>query len=201
MNRDHHAEIPLGAFKRQVQTGMNHAADMLSKFLRPGFRFRMEALQEEAAAVSSDSGQAKVGVCLQVEGAVTGLILLLFANAAARQMAGLLLRKSPAEEIDDGTVHSALNEVGNIFASGILFSLDDSLKLRALPSPPTFLSGTREQIQDQCRSCCNEPGDVLEQVELICDSPEGELFKGSVVFRLAEKSRQHFADAEKTDIK
>lgn len=198
MTESEHTDIQLETFKEQVQAGMHQAAEMLSKFLQPGFAFRIENQGEKDVFLPDGEGtdeEVRVGICLKIDGAVTGLILLLFSTESACKLAGMLLRQPPPLDVESSAVHSTLNEVGNIFASGILFCLDDSLKLRAMPSPPTFLSGTGEQIQEQCQNCCDQPGEMLEQVLLSCYSPEGEQFSGTVVFKITEKTLQQFQSA------
>ena len=127
------------------------------------------------------------GICLEISGAITGSILLLMSVENACRLAGLLLRSPLPSSTDDEALRSTLREVGNIFASGVLGSLDDGLKLRALPSPPVCLSGSRQQIQNQCRQCLKQPLGLQVEAGLNCHVGEADLIRSEILFRLVEE--------------
>jgi len=181
----------LSHFRGQVQIGMELATAMLSRFLEPGHNFRTQPLEDENLP-SWEDDQPMAGVCLDIEGAIDGAILLLFTANNACRLAGLLLRQEPPKDLEGDSLRSTLREIGNIFASGVLASLDDRMKLRALPSPPTFLSGSRLKIEEQCGTCCLRKEASLVWARFDCDSPDGVLIEGRVVFQLATESLKPF---------
>lgn len=185
----------LSYFRVQIQAGMEQATAMLSRFLEPGHKFRTQLLEEENLPGGADS-QLMAGVCLEIEGEIDGAILLLFSANNACRLAGLLLRQEPPKDLEGDPLRSTLREVGNVFASGVLASLDDRMKLRALPSPPTFLSGSRIKIEEQFGTCCLRKEAHQIQARFDFDSPDGILIEGSVVFQLAIESLEQFVATE-----
>ncbi|MDT8420871.1 MAG: hypothetical protein RQ754_10610 [Desulfuromonadales bacterium] len=171
--------------REQVLAGMEQAAAMLSRFLDAGRRFRMDFNSDRERAGTEPGEEDLTGVCLHVSGAFSGSILLLASVENACRLAGLLLRRPAPADPEDEALRSTLREVGNIFASGVLGGLEDGLKLRALPSPPTFLFGTRQQVLEQCRQCCDRPVGLQIDAGLNCDSSDGIPIRGEVLFRLA----------------
>ncbi|PLX87806.1 MAG: hypothetical protein C0619_14500 [Desulfuromonas sp.] len=170
--------------REQVLAGMEQAAAMLSRFLEPGRKFRMDFSTARLQAGTEPDEQNLIGICLHVSGAVSGSILLLASVENACRLAGLLLRRPPPADPDDEALRSTLREVGNIFASGVLGGLDDGLKLRALPSPPTFLYGTRQHVLEQCQQCCERPAALQIDAGLNCDFNDDTPIRGKVIFRL-----------------
>jgi CheY-specific phosphatase CheX len=185
----------LSFFRLQVQAGMDQAAEMLSRFLEGGHKFRIHKTKEETL-LADWRDQHLAGVCLEVEGIIKGAILLVFSADNACRLAGLLLRQNPPTDLKGDPLRSTLNEVGNIFASGVLASLDDQIKLRAYPSPPTFLSGPWLTLKEQCHSCCLQHEPSLVQARLDCDTLDGVLIEGQVFFQLAAESLEQFIPVE-----
>jgi len=73
----------------------------------------------------------------QLEGEVTGRILLLFSPEDARGISSLLLEKDPREiNFDDLMVKSALMECTNILSGSYVTALADMTNLRIIPSVP-----------------------------------------------------------------
>lgn len=198
MPQRHIEDTQLDIFRGQIRLGMDQAAEMLSKFLQPGFNFRISLTDAKDSILAPNPDLQEyslAGVCLGVEGAISGIILLLFPAEHACRLAGLLLRQDPPADLDGDPLRSTLKEVGNIFASGVLFSFDDRMKLRALPSPPTFLSGSLLQIQEQSQKCCHQSEKILVQARLDCDSPDGVLIEGTAIFEIAAESLEQIVAA------
>lgn len=168
----------------QVMAGMEQAAAMLSRFLESGRKFRMDFSTDRVRAGNEQDEQNLTGICLNVSGAFSGSILLLASVENACRLAGLLLRRPPPADPDDEALRSTLREVGNIFASGVLGGLDDGLQLRALPSPPTFLYGTRQHVLKHCGQCCDQPFGLQIDAGLNCDTNDDTVIRGEVLFRL-----------------
>lgn len=183
------ADAALDLLRTQLRIGMERAAAMLSGFLQPRqqFRIRLSAAQAEPPGGPQ---QAQAGVCLTLEGGVSGAVLLLFSAESACRLAGLLLRQDAPLDLAGASLRSTLKEVGNIFASGVLASLDDRLQLRALPLPPTFLTGSRQELERHWRDSCQAPGAFALQARLECRSAQGVLLEGAVFFQVAAQSLQ-----------
>lgn len=184
-------EDQLSFFRLQIQTGMDRAAEMLSRFLEAGHKFRIHQTKEETL-LDEWTDQHTAGVCLEVDGTIKGAILLVFSAENACRLAGLLLREEPPTNLEGDPLRSSLNEIGNIFASGVLSSLDDRMKLRAFPSPPTFLSGPWATLKKQCQTCCFQHGSNLVQARFDCDSSDGVLIEGYAFFQLSAESLEQF---------
>ncbi|HKJ04200.1 MAG TPA: chemotaxis protein CheX [Geopsychrobacteraceae bacterium] len=182
----------LEQYQKQIRTGMDQAADMLSNFLEAGSDFYILPLNDSESAQNDLQNESLAGICLKVEGAVDGSILLLFAEEDARRLAGLLMRQATPENLESDQMRSTLQEVGNIFASGVLSSLDDRLNLRAMPSPPSFLLGTSQQIQDSCRENSPHRETLMVESKLNCSAGHDLLFEGSVFFQISTSSLKQF---------
>jgi chemotaxis protein CheC len=90
--------------------------------------------------VSSILGEPEVivvGILLRVTGDLTGNIMFILENQAARVLVNILMGK-PVEETADFTELelSALQEMGNILAGSYLSSLSALTNLKLLPSVP-----------------------------------------------------------------
>ena len=73
----------------------------------------------------------------QLEGEVTGRILLLFSPEDARGISSLLLGKDPREiNFDDAMVKSALMECTNILSGSYITALVEMTNLKIIPSVP-----------------------------------------------------------------
>lgn len=182
----------LEQYHNQIRAGMDQAAEMLSNFLEAGSNFRILPIGETETAEHVHQNESRAGICLKVEGAVDGAILLLFATQDARALAGLLMRQEPPEDLENIQMRSTLQEVGNIFASGVLSRLDDQLNLRAMPSPPSFLLGTSQQIQERCRENCPHEETLLVESRLNCSAGHDVLFEGTVFFLISTSSLAQF---------
>ena len=182
----------LDGFRTQIHIGMDQAAEMLSRFLQPRYNFRIQLIPVQSEATDRQQ-KTQAGVCLQIEGDVTGAILLLFAAEDACRLAGLLLRQDPPIDLSGEPLRSTLREVGNIFVSGVLASFDDRMKLRALPLPPTFLSGSRMEVEGQCQKNCQQHDAFLVQARLECYSPTGVHLEGTIFFQVTEESLRRSA--------
>lgn len=188
MPKRHIEEDQLDYFRKESLTGMNQAAEMLSKFLKPGFNFQIESEETE---IQQNPPLAEV--CLKVDGAVNGGMKLLFTAENACRLAGLLLRREPPTDLDGDDVRSTLNEVGNIFASGVLFSFDDRMGIRSMPSPPTFHAVECGSTEESLRgNFCLD--DMLSMsARLMCKSPDGLLLEGAVYFMVTLESLEKLA--------
>lgn len=185
-------ETAQGVFSAQVRAGMSEAAGMLSRFLEPRRSFQIRECDEDAPVPAE---AVRAGVCLQVAGELSGAIFLQFPFTHARRLAGMLLRQPTPCDLEADAVRSTLKEAGNIFASGILASLEDHLKLRALPSPPTLLLGTRQELEQHYRRYAAQPGTFQICARLVCDAPDDVQITGTATFQLAEAALERFAVA------
>jgi chemotaxis protein CheC len=145
----------LEAVHRAISMGLHAAADQLSFFV--GQRITIEAprlglcpieqLVECALGIAFEEIPTRTadammtGLYLAMDGDVQGHFLLLLAPADARALVAPLIEEvQPSPEQREAMTQSALGEVGNITASGLLNALADATKLRIYPSCPAVVT-------------------------------------------------------------
>ncbi|MBA3826922.1 MAG: chemotaxis protein CheC [Ktedonobacterales bacterium] len=145
----------LEAVHRAISMGLHAAADQLSFFV--GQRITIEAprlglcpieqLVECALGIAFEEVPTRMpdammtGLYLGMDGDVTGHFLLLLAPSDAQALVAPLIEEvQPPPEQREAMIQSALGEVGNITASGLLNALADATKLRIFPSCPAVVT-------------------------------------------------------------
>ena len=145
----------LEAVHRAISLGLHAAADQLSFFV--GQRITIEAprlglcpieqLVECALGIAFEEVPTRApdmmmtGLYLGMGGDVEGHFLLLLAPNDARSLvAPLIDEMQPPAEQREALMQSALGEVGNITASGLLNALADATHLRIFPSCPAVVT-------------------------------------------------------------
>ncbi len=145
----------LEAVHRAISLGLHAAADQLSFFV--GQRITIEAprlgmcpieqLVECALGIAFEEVPTRTadammtGLYLGMDGDVQGHFLLLLAPNDARALVAPLIEEvQPPPEQREAMIQSALGEVGNITASGLLNALADATKLRIYPSCPAVVT-------------------------------------------------------------
>jgi chemotaxis protein CheC len=140
---------------RAVTLGLNAAAAQLSAFVGQPItieapRLGLCAIDDLVAcalgsafeeAPACDAEVVMTGIYLGMGGDVTGHVVLLLAPADARALvAPLIADLDPPADRREDLLLSALGEVGNITASGLLNALADAARLRIGPSCPAVVT-------------------------------------------------------------
>jgi chemotaxis protein CheC len=89
----------------------------------------------DAVDATGDPGEAVTGVALELEGSISGIVLLLIPPHGADTLCELL-GVEPGSEVAD----SALGEIGNILGASYLNALGAMTGLTLLPSTPQVLN-------------------------------------------------------------
>jgi chemotaxis protein CheY-P-specific phosphatase CheC len=160
---------------RAVTLGLNAAAAQLSAFVGQPItieapRLGLCAIDDLVAcalgsafeeAPACDAEVVMTGIYLGMGGDVTGHVVLLLAPADARALvAPLIADLDPPADRREDLLLSALGEVGNITASGLLNALADAARLRIGPSCPAVVTVRRRSIvhrDDDLDERCRRP--------------------------------------------
>lgn len=153
----------LEAVHRAVSHGISQAADQLSTFT--GQRIVIEAPRLGLCAVeqlvdcalgtafsesaSNEAEAIMTGIYLSIAGDVEGHFVMLLAPQDARALVAPLINDLGVEpERREEVTLSALGEVGNITASGLLNALADATHLRIVPSCPAVVTDMAGAIME-----------------------------------------------------
>ena len=138
---DQMPDVQRDALKEVSNIGVGHAATALSKMI--GRRIELfvpRVLVTPLADVPACLGGAETlmaGIFLRILGDARGSIMLLFPQASASRLCGILTGREQAP-LENQEAVSALKEVGNILASAYLNALGDLIGKKLLPSVPCF---------------------------------------------------------------
>jgi chemotaxis protein CheC len=145
----------LEAVHRAVSAGLDIAATHLSSFVGRDILVEAPRLglcpidQLVECALGSafderppqDAEAIMTGMYLAVEGDMEGHFIMLLSPGDARALVGPLVAElEPKADQAEALVLSALGEVGNITASGLLNALADAAELRIAPSCPAVVT-------------------------------------------------------------
>ena len=156
-----------------AQQALARGAEMLSALLRQPVWIEGAASDGYGCAPETDAGQARqLGVFIGISGDIQGALLFVLNEAEVCWLLEPLLGPITIPELLSEPASSTIREVGNIFASGFLASLEEQLKVRALPAPPQLETGTLEQLLRRYRredrvvglTLCNKTSDKPVQL-------------------------------------
>jgi chemotaxis protein CheC len=85
----------------------------------------------DAVEAAGDPAETVIGVALQVQGSIEGVVMLLLKTDGAKTLCNLL-GVEPGTEVGD----SALGEIGNILSAGYLMALSSMTGLSLVPGTP-----------------------------------------------------------------
>ena len=145
----------LEAVHRAITMGLRSAAEQLSTFVGQTVTIEaprlglcpIEQLVDCALGTAFDEGRAHdaeammTGIYLGVSGDVEGHFIMLLTPADARALVSPLIDElGPPDAQREEILLSAMGEVGNITASGLLNALADATHLRIGPSCPAVVT-------------------------------------------------------------
>lgn len=132
--------MEMSAIREMANIGLGHATTALATVT--GRAFNMEIPNVETVAFENvplmfgDPEEVAVGICMPIDGDITGHTAFLFPWASAQQLWNLLIGYAPEtpDQIDELSA-SAMLEIGNIVSSSFLNAISDlsGLKLHATP--------------------------------------------------------------------
>lgn len=130
----------LDALREVANIGAGHAATALSQIT--GQRIMISVPHITVASLEAvpkqiaDGEDPVAAIAIRIDGDLTGVTLLVFPQAIALRIAGLMMGRSVSVL---GTIEeSALQEAGNILSGAYLNALAEFLEMRILNSPPAL---------------------------------------------------------------
>ncbi|MFI5230902.1 MAG: chemotaxis protein CheC [Gemmatimonadales bacterium] len=133
--------LQLDALREVANIGAGHAATALSQMTGHTImisvpQINIAALEDIPNQVGSDE-EPVAAVLMKILGDLTGLALLIFPQATARRVAGLMMKRDAVESLGE-IEQSALREAGNILSAAYLNALSEFMGMILLPSPPSL---------------------------------------------------------------
>jgi chemotaxis protein CheC len=133
--------LQLDALREVANIGAGHAATALSQMTGHTImisvpQINIAALEDIPNQVGADE-EPVAAVLMKILGDLTGLALLIFPQATALRVAGLMMKKENVETLGE-IEQSALREAGNILSAAYLNALSEFMGMILLPSPPTL---------------------------------------------------------------
>ncbi len=142
MNLENPTEIQLDALREVANIGCGHAASALSQLVG-GRKVQIDVPRVVVTPVSEmplmlgGADTKVVAALLEMQGELTGDLILVLPEKDALQLCSLLLN-APCEMPLSVVQKSALGEAANIVASACLSAIGTLTGLRLLPSTPTL---------------------------------------------------------------
>ena len=133
-------ERQLDALREVANIGAGHAATALSQMTGQTImisvpRVNIAPLEDVPNQISAPE-EPVAAVLMRMMGDLTGMTLLVFPQAAAIKVAGLMMRKTVTEM---GVIEqSAIKEAGNILGSAYMNALAEFMGMILMPSPPSL---------------------------------------------------------------
>jgi chemotaxis protein CheC len=133
--------LQLDALREVANIGAGHAATALSQMTGHTImisvpQINIAALEDIPNQVGSDE-EPVAAVLMKILGDLTGLALLIFPQATALRVAGLMMKREGVATLGE-IEQSALREAGNILSAAYLNALSEFMGMILLPSPPTL---------------------------------------------------------------
>jgi chemotaxis protein CheC len=171
----------LDALREVANVGAGHAANALSRLVggrKVAIEVSRASLVDTASvpALVGREGERVVAAFLGILGEVHGVLALVLPEDAAQSLCALLLN-APCDTIAEAA-RDALAETSNILGSACLTALSHLTGYRLIPSVPTLLEGTAEEVVRALAVAGGEPGQVALVLETQLLSPPvvGQLF-------------------------
>ena len=171
----------LDALREVANVGAGHAANALSRLVggrKVAIEVSRASLVDTASvpALVGREGERVVAAFLGILGEVNGVLALVLPEDAAQSLCALLLN-APCDTIAEAA-RDALSETSNILGSACLTALSQLTGYRLIPSVPTLLEGTAEEVVRAMAVAGGEPGQVALVLETQLLSPPvvGQLF-------------------------
>lgn len=180
------AERELDALREMANIGCGHAATALSRLVgdrRVVLEVPRSELLELDALLDQFGGREApvVAVALDVNGALTGRLMLLMAPADARALAGLLLGQEPATGRLAEESASALCEVANILGSACLNAIGRTLNMKLIPTVPRIAQDMAGAVLGEAVSRFGERSDCALVLETRFSSVGDPSFAGHLL--------------------
>jgi chemotaxis protein CheC len=171
----------LDALREVANVGAGHAANALSRLVggrKVAIEVSRASLVDGAAvpALVGREGERVIAAFLGILGEVNGVLALVLPEDAAQSLCAMLLNV-PCDVIAEAA-RDALAETSNILGSACLTALSQLTGYRLLPSVPTLIEGTTEEVVRAMTSGELEAGEVALVLETKLLSPPviGQLF-------------------------
>lgn len=169
----------LDALREVANVGAGHAANALSKLVG-GRKVAVEVSRAslvDGAAVPGlvgRPGARVVAAFLGILGELNGVMALVLPMEAAHSLCGMLLN-APCDAIADAA-RDALSETSNILASAALTAVSQLTRFRLLPSVPTLLEGTADEVVKAMVGLDPQQVALLLETQLLSPPVVGQLF-------------------------
>ncbi len=154
MNGETPSELQLDALREVANIGCGNAANALAQLVG-GRAVTIDVPTVHSAPTTELAsllgGEAPVvAAALEVEGQLSGRLLLVWGESDARLLTTLLLRGHPTEgPLLEEPRRSALAEVANILGSACLSAIARMTRQRIMPSTPKMILQPAHEVADQ----------------------------------------------------
>ena len=133
--------LQLDALREVANIGAGHAATALSQMTDHTImisvpQINISALEDIPNQVGTHE-EPVAAVLMKILGDLTGLALLIFPQATALRVAGLMMKRTDVTTLGE-IEQSALREAGNILSAAYLNALSEFMGMILLPSPPSL---------------------------------------------------------------
>lgn len=147
----------IAQLERAFHQGALDSSTALEQWLRVSMSMSIDAVDQMALEnVTGILGQADAAVCIcvmEMQGTLTGHMLLAFDDASGLAVTDLLLSREPGTSVDWGDIETScvletMNIAGSAYLNGIARDLTDrSGKIvELIPTPPVFLRDFAESV-------------------------------------------------------
>lgn len=143
---DARGEAEVDRIRELTSIGAGHAAGAFASLVGGSFGMRVPAVclspveagaPDVVAGLRAEERRSTSGVFFEVEGALSGLVALLFPCAMRRRLLARVTGRPP-EALEPEQADSALRELGNILASHVVSAIADTLGAAVVPSVPVL---------------------------------------------------------------
>lgn len=163
-------ELQLDALREVANIGCGHAARALSQLVG-GRKVQIDVPRVVVAPTGNFTellggpDAPLVAATLEVEGELTGRLLVVLPESDAHRLCGLLLN-SPSAGAFEEAQKSALGEVANILGSACLGAIGKLIGLRLVPSVPTLVQDIAGAVVEDALA----KGDRQDQLGVVLEA-------------------------------
>ena len=143
LDLNHVDQVYFDVLKEIGNIGAGNATTALAQLLNTKVDMRVPQVQllefSEVGSAMGGEEQIMAGICLAVEGDITGSIMFLLEEQSAKTLVSKLMGAEikPDEPFDEMSI-SALKEIGNIITGSYLSSLSSLTNLKIIASVPSI---------------------------------------------------------------
>lgn len=133
--------MEMSAIREMSNIGLGHATTALANMTGKSFNMEIPNVEtvalEQVPLMMGDPEAVAVGICMPIDGDITGHTAFLFPWASAQDLWRMLIGTAPETPADiDELAASVMLEIGNIVSSSFLNAISDMSNLKLHATPP-----------------------------------------------------------------